>query len=255
MSPFQESRTLTSFRRLSLDSLGALSEMKGKLKGGVIVCLGTGPSIAKTDLGLLDGANVLFLNNAYRLANRFQPSYAGFVLTDYLRMMELRHEVRALSGDKFCSTDRIFYPFADVSLFDRPFLFLMPRHKLLVSGRSWRVKVITPGGFSDDITAGVFMGFSVVFSAIQIGAYLGAKRIVLVGIDMDYTGGGGAAYFDPTIKDNWPTFAYETHAREHFIEVRDALSTRGRHLVNATVGGRIDVLERRNLAEALSPVD
>lgn len=244
MSDLATLETYQRFRALHRRSLPALRALAGRHRGETVYCIGTGPSLARTDLGALRGASVLLLNNAFTLAERIAARHAGVVVTDYHRMSELRHRLRAFVGERYCSTDRIGEANAAVEMFGPPFHFILPRHRWLAEGTRFRLRVVNDRGFSADLAAGLFLGFSVVFSAIQIAAHLGARRIVIVGIDMDYS---GRAYFDPAIRDNWPVFNYEQHARAHFIEMRDQLAGRGIELLNGTVGGRVDVLPRVEL--------
>jgi hypothetical protein len=228
-------------------SMQHLVRLRGSLAGQTVFCLGTGPSLNRTDLAPLAGRPVIFLNNAFRLAPDVRPSHPVFLCTDFLRLREIRPEIVPMQGLKVCSSDRVMMPRLPVDLYAQPFNFVMPKLAWVVDRKQVRPKVILHG-FSDDLAQGLYLGHSVVFSAIQLAAYLGATRIALVGIDMDYTSPGGS-YFDPTVRDNWSRFNYDTEGRDHFVLVRDTLLNKGVTLVNSTVGGRIDVLPRLPLGD------
>jgi hypothetical protein len=105
-------------------------------------------------------------------------------------------------------------------------------------------------GFSHDITKNIYLGHSVIFSAIQIASFLGAKRTICLGIDMNYSGNHN--YFDAAIpRGAWDGFDYEIHGRKMFEHFRFQYESMGKQLINATPGGKVDVLERLVLEAAL----
>ena len=107
--------------------------------------------------------------------------------------------------------------------------------------------------FSEDISKGVYEGFTVTYMAIQIAVYMGFKEIVLLGVDHNYSmtmmPDGTVAkqqdiddYFSKNDRNlNIPqlyktTLAYQVakkYADEHGIKI-----------YNATRGGKLEVFER-----------
>ena len=48
--------------------------------------------------------------------------------------------------------------------------------------------------FFDGHHTRIYVGYSVIFHAIQIACYLGARRVVMLGVDMNYTGNPAKDY-------------------------------------------------------------
>lgn len=246
-------RTYLELRRLHRRSMAALEQWRGRLAGRTVFLLGTGPSLVRTPVERMRGEPVIFLNNAYKLRDRVGADCPVYLCTDFLRLREIRPDLEALPGLKLCSTDRVAAPGLPIDLYQPPLHFLMPKVAWLPEPGRVRPHVMLHG-FEPDLRRGLYLGHSVVFSAIQVAHFLGASRVVLVGIDMDYAAPGGS-YYDPTVRDNWTPFTYEAHARDHLVLARDALAARGSALLNATVGGRIDVLPRIVLQHCVAPPD
>lgn len=210
-----------------------------------IYCIGNGPSLKNQDLAALDGQFCLLTNRAYQLLDRFNPSESFTVFSDIERILEVVPNLK-----KARPLERILF---SVNRLDRSALqcaellssgcFLMPKAVLYTNRVFPRVRVDLADGFSGNIESGLYTGHSVIFTAIQIAAALGARRIVCLGIDMNYSGDPGKDYLVPGVT-NLFNFNYEVHARDMFIFQRDALLARGVKLLNATPGGRVDVLER-----------
>lgn len=228
-----------------LYSYGAMSKLskrkivsyKNSFKDQNIYIVGTGPSILDTDLSRLEDKIVIFLNNAFRLTSEFSPKNAFVVISDHLRAMELRTEIERRSIETFVTTDKVLNNAVDPRIFQKPYIFLMPKLNTKTNGE---FQFSAAFGFSDDIQTGVYLGKSVVFPAIQVAYFLGASTISLVGVDM--TLGRNAKYYDPRIGSNWGGFSYAKDGRPHFEVILNCLRERGRFIENLTVGGALDVL-------------
>ena len=61
-------------------------------------------------------------------------------------------------------------------------LYLMPAYKWQRNAGIIQPQVLFSTGFSRDITHRIYLGYSVIFRAIQIACYLGARRVVMVGV-------------------------------------------------------------------------
>ncbi len=225
------------YRRLVVESAERISALEGIAVGEEVYVIGSSPSIRTTDLSHLDGATVVFLNNAISLLDNFAPARSFLMISDHLRAIELRKECFARSITCIATTDKVLNPTVSPLIFGDPYLFVMPR---FVTRPNGDLQISAAFGFSDDPKKGLYLGKSVAFPAIQMAWYLGAKTISLVGIDM--TIGAKASYFDKSITSNWSAFDYARDGRPHFAVMRDCLRTRGCILQNLSCGGTLDVL-------------
>lgn len=228
---------LSKYRVLARRSRSAIKDLRGSAQGEEVFILGTGPSIVDTDLSRLEGSRVLLLNNAISLLEQLKPAQAHVVLSDHLRAIELRREIVDRGLDCIATTDKVLNHNVDPEIFREPYRFIMPR---LVSAPSGGVLVSQAQNFSDDLQKGVFLGKSVVFPAIQLAYFMGARAITLVGVDM--TLGRNVAYFDPQMISHWTAFEYSRDGRPHFLHMASVLRARSILLTNATVGGALDAL-------------
>lgn len=230
-------RIYQQYRALAVQAKPRLRSIKGSALQQEVFILGSGPSILNTDLHKLDGATVVFLNNAISLANQFTPKRSYVVVSDHLRALELRQGLHCSGAECIATTDKIFNAAVAPTLFAAPFLFVMPK---ITDTSNGSVHISHAPGFSDDLDSGVYLGKSVVFPAIQFAYFLGASQITLVGVDM--TIGKDAKYFSNTIRSNWSDFDYKRDGRLHFMRTAESLRLRGVTLQNATVGGALDAL-------------
>ncbi|MGZ8991806.1 MAG: hypothetical protein ACXW23_18010 [Telluria sp.] len=233
--------TWARYRAFARQSNAALTAMKDCWSGEDVYCVGTGPSINETDLKKLDGKRVIFLNNAFTLLSEFEPNDPVCMITDDLRAMELRG---ALSRQKIrvvCSTDRVLNPDVDPSIFRAPFTFVMPKLDVSTTSRHVNMAISTKMSLSADLQSGVYLGKSVLFPAIQLAAYMGARSIVLVGIDMNMNQG---VYFSSAIRGNWSGFDYPRDGEPYLENLHEFLLSRSINLINASQGGIVEAIPR-----------
>jgi hypothetical protein len=231
------------------------SNLRGRWKGQTVFCLGNGPSLNMMDLSLLNGKNVIGTNKAYKLLGKFTPECFDLVIQDSGRLKEIQDELllqQLPNGVIWLSSHDEFkqhHPFSRASHKAQPFapvasFWPLPTEVWYDEKTHRFYSRLQPPtiGFSSNIWEGLFLGYSVIFSAIQLAYIGGAKNIVCLGIDMDYVSKG--ASFDPKSKLIWLDFSYETHCLEMMCHFRDFLLAKNIKLWNATIGGRVHELPR-----------
>ena len=238
-----------------------LLELRNIHAGRKAFILGNAPSVAKMDLPRLENHITFAVNSAYHLFDKM-----GFVspytcVSDRIRWHELKKDgiLEASSGSRFfycddweCPTPAGIFSEEElerITLVDQ--LYWVPK-----ALRSWapvrnRAGMFTYARlrkkqFSHDVTEGVCIGNSVIFMATQMAAWMGCNPIVLIGVEMNYD--QPQAHFHG--KKIWtPPMSYEKDARPWFVLFRKALESRGIRWINATVGGKVDDLNRMEFEE------
>ena len=254
--------TLFEWAYLAAKSNRIRRPMRNQWKNQTAVCVGNGPSIATTELGLLNNQYVIGTNRAYLLLKSFRPKAFHLVVQDNHRLKELGPELASASfplhiGNCYFTPEWAIAPW--IAQKKRPPLVYLPKLKWH-SGtddpnvqedpkdKALRFEATFEPGFSSEPSQGLFYGFSVIFSAIQLAAYFGAKKIVCIGIDMSYDNG---INFVNGVTNVFPTFNYKMHGEPMFQLLANELEKRGVELVNATVGGAVDCIQRQSLSDAL----
>lgn len=227
-----------------------LRALKNKYAGETIFCVGLGSSLASQDLSLLNGQIVLGTNGAFQLLEQFQPSAYFNVLQDCRRFDQFAPVVKDRPEKSFvlCFLDPD-YSIKFTSFVDK-FLYIMPVFSWIPS--DYAIKPLRwplderKFEFSDNIEKCAATGCSVIFGAMQIAYYLGAKRIVLLGVDMNYTGDVNKDY---AVKGavHIASINYERDAKPMFENFLSELNKRGVELINSTAGGKLDCVPRQTL--------
>lgn len=237
--------------KLANKSAPAISHLKNKFKNETIICVGNGPSILNTDIIKLNGKLVIGVNMAYQLLRQINPKEFFLVVQDAQRFDVIKNDLDCGNYNLFVSNCHFHYgvgPPIWLNPITRNHYVFMPYAGWVWKDNAFYFESDFSTGFSDSPQKYLYCGYSVIFSAIQIAAFMGAKKIVCIGIDMDYS---GPVSFFPGVKNIWPDFDYELHAKDMFIFLRDYLKAKGVDLINSTPQGKVDVLDRKPLADIL----
>jgi hypothetical protein len=223
-----------------------LRSMKDKFAGCRCIVMGNGPSLRKTNLALLKDEFTFGLNRIYLLfeelgfetdflcsINRFQFQYYG-------------KEMSSVKGLKIFN-----WVFRKYAGFDERTVLLSPKLSPNMNGHILN-------GYSTNIG-------TVTNLALETAFFLGFSEVALIGVDFSFveTGTPNAAvvlngadqnhftpnYYEPGIV--WQLPDYETQ-RRGFRAARKLFDENGRKIVDATVGGKLDVFPKVNFEEYLS---
>ncbi|MFT3829174.1 MAG: hypothetical protein QM691_05635 [Opitutaceae bacterium] len=239
---------LAAYRRLVRRDGDYLQSLAGCCRGETLFCLGNGPSLARQDPELLAGTNVISTNQGYRFLRNSKTLRTWHLVTDTTRFREVGPELGDGCHPAFCAPYRLSAEWLELAGRWPNFRVLPTTQFVQWTGETWELA-------ARDTPLCAFRlphelehcGFSVIFAAIQLAVYLGARRVVLLGVDMDYS--GGHSHFVPGVSHLNPSYEYETHARSALVHFRKTLAAMGCELLNATDGGRVDVLERISFAD------
>lgn len=223
-------------------SVRSLRTYRGRHSGGRCFILGNGPSLNKMDLSPLESELTFGLNRIYMMFEKlgFSTSYVVSVNDAVLR--QCAPEIQALRVPKFVS-------WRSRSFFDAQAQVIFLRS-------------ISERRFSTDPAAwGVWEGATVTFVAMQLAFYMGFKEIILIGVDHNFSTKGPANqlvtsrgddpnHFDP----NYFGKGFKWHLPDLYLSevayrlAKNHYERAGRSIVDATVGGKLEVFPKVNYA-------
>jgi hypothetical protein len=236
--------------RLCRQSAHRLERLRNMHAGQTIYCVGNGPSLKQQNLDLLDGKMVLLTNRAFALLEQFSPAISYNVVGDVHGFNKMGPALITRKETTFVSAHLLIGHSLAPEYRSDKFVYLMPAHQWIRNDKSISPVVTTGLGFSRDIRQRIFWGYSVIFGAIQIACYLGAKRVVLLGVDMNYTGDASKDYaIDRNDTPNW-IMDYAIHAKPMFEYFVKRMNAMGVEFLNATLGGKLDCVPRVDLEAA-----
>ncbi|MBN2044473.1 MAG: DUF115 domain-containing protein [Anaerolineales bacterium] len=227
--------TFHPWRRFSIQQLGAYQD---KHKGERCVIIGNGPSLKHTDVSKIKDEYTFGMNRIYLAFPEwgFETSY--FVSINDLVIEQCAGEIRALRMPKFLSwhSHPHIAPAADLM-----FLYTTyydPKFATDVRGRLWE-------------------GATVTYVAMQLAYYMGFEEVVLIGVDHSFkqkgepnktviSEGDDESHFDPKYFGKgfrWQLPDLET-SELAYRRARQVYEAAGRRIVDATVGGKLDVFPK-----------
>lgn len=240
-----------------------LAALKNRHRGQRAFILGNGPSIKRMDLRPLADEITFAVNSTFRLYPDcgWVAPYTCF--SDRVRWSETgAAALEASPGSQFFYADDWEVPsphtlftgaqLERIILLDRAYRLPRFLHRLMfVADRAGTVTYLafTRKQFSSDPAKGVCLGNSVIFLAAQIAVHLGCNPVILLGVDMDYT--GPVKHFHES-KVWTPPTDYERDAKPWFVRFRDDMAALGVEFLNGTDGGRIDCLRRVDFKHLVS---
>lgn len=218
--------------------------------GKRIFIVGNGPSLRAKDLELLHKNHEICFafNNIHMIFDRtnWRPDYYGIV--DFYGFLLNKERLKEIPG-KHLLWD-IFRPLMSCEEADAAenYFFHYERAGFTTSMPE----------FSDDITKGVYLGYSSVYDiGFQFAAYMGAKEIYLLGVDHNYPdlkgheGNHFEGYLEPGERrlEFFPMEnikkGYEAENVElSFMKAKQFAKAHGFKIYNATRGGKLEVFER-----------
>lgn len=243
--PYKHSLGSDHFKNYRDQTLG---QYKNLHQGSTCVIIGNGPSLMKTDFGLLDGVVTIGLNKIFKLFERtdFRPTY----MCSYIK------DVVSQCLDEFIS-------FTDVPLFvAHECLDILPPNYS-------HVHYFGPHkqhSFSTNPINEICCGYTVSYIAMQLAYYMGFKRVVLIGMDHDFAGYDGEGdqfmridkarpmHFDPEYFSSgqfWQTPNYKM-MENSFRFAKNIFENDSREIIDATIDGKLTVYPKMTLVEALA---
>ncbi|MEO0954444.1 MAG: 6-hydroxymethylpterin diphosphokinase MptE-like protein [Pseudomonadota bacterium] len=218
--------------------------------------VGNGPSLNKTDLSQLEGEVTFCVNGFFLKMPELNWTPTFYVVEDHLVAEDRADAINAIDGPT-----KLFPAYLAYCLDEGPNTIFF----------NHRGRISYPDGFdfSKDASRVTYTGCTVTFTCMQLAHYMGFREIYLIGVDASYeipddakandsygTGildmdsddpnhfhpdyfGKGFRWHDPQVEKMIDAY---TEARR----VTDGLS---RPIYNATLGGALEVFERRSYSD------
>jgi len=221
----------------------ALKKFKDIHKGERCFIIGTGPSLNKTNLSLIRDEIIFGVNTLYTGLEKFKIKCKYYAVSDY--MVWENHYQNILGLDTI-----LFLSSGAADLYFRSGRHVGDRQKAEVYIIRELERIWTAGDISKDITRGVYIGETIIIDiCLQVAYYMGFDKVYLLGCDCDYS---GLHRFDGSITDNmggrgvlddWSDIFYG------YTICKRAFEADGREIINATVGGKLEVFKRERLED------
>jgi GT2 family glycosyltransferase len=251
------------------DNRRKLRDLRGLHDGETCVIIGNGPSLNQIDLSLLRGTATFGVNSIFLADDRLPEPLTYYVVEDTAvfednvdRIKEYHAGTKlfpSIYASRFSSEDR-----GDNTIF-----FRMNQGFYGRSGPDGRAtRTLGFPRFSMDASERLFCGQSVTIINLQLAHWMGFKRVVLIGMDFSYTIPDDAErtgdrilsksddpnHFHPDYFGTGKTWKNPKLDRVlisyHLVD--EIYRATGREIINATVGGALNLFPRMPLEQALA---
>ncbi|WKZ36429.1 MAG: DUF115 domain-containing protein [Anaerolineales bacterium] len=224
------------------ESIRRLAELKDVHQGKRAFVIGNGPSLRQTDLSKLKNEFTFGMNRIYLLFPELGFTTTYFCSINDLVIEQFAEDILALPMPKFLAwrSHRHF----DSGL-------PIPRIPAFV------YTSYTGPRFSRDVRGRVWEGATVTTFALQLAFHMGFEKIILIGVDHNFTSKGGANkivvsdgddpnhvspdYFGKGVK--WQLPDLDT-SEVGYLMAREAYRSAGREVIDATVGGKLAIFPK-----------
>lgn len=220
------------------DTIRRLAELKDSKRGERCFIIGNGPSLRNTDLSRLRDENTIGMNRIYLMFPEL-----GFSTTYYLSINDLvieqcASDIQALEIPRFVSWRSHRWLKPEDDLYFLYTTYTGPKFAKNVAGRLWE-------------------GATVTYTALQVAFFLGFEKVILIGVDHSFatqgkpnttvvSEGDDPNHFSPSYFGKgfrWQLPDLETSEVAYRI-ARDDYEKSGRQVLDATVGGRLQVFPK-----------
>ncbi|MCL0036167.1 DUF115 domain-containing protein [Dehalococcoidia bacterium] len=222
-----------------------LEKLRDIHKGQRCFIIGTGPSLNNTNLSLLKDEIIFGVNTLYRGISRFGINCNYYAVSDEVAWQEHFENVLGLDTVLFLSGRAGKSYLSNVNFFQR----FKKGEPIVIRqfGPMWISK-----RFSKDLSTGAYWGSTVIIDiCLQAAYHMGFKEVYLLGCDCDYS---GAHRFDGLISERKSTPPIKgdfSRIFQSYEVCKKAYEEDGREIINATVGGKLEVFKRRKLEEII----
>ena len=239
-----------------------LARLRDLHRGETAIIIGNGPSLNKTDFALLDRAPTFGVNAIFLAEDRLPNPITYYVVEDTKVFAENTTAIKEFKVGTRLFPEIYRQHFAEDEIDQSTIFFRMNEG---FYGR--RTGNLCHPRFSVDATQRLFCGQSVTTINLQLAYWMGFKRVVLIGMDFSYQIPTDAVrrghliksmsddpnHFHPSYFGTGKTWKDPKLDRvlANYVLAKEMFEADGREIVNATVGGRLELFERMDLADAV----
>lgn len=201
-------------------------------KGERCFIIGTGPSLNKTNLSLIKDEIIFGVNTLYRGLPRFGITCRYYGVCDLAMWQENYKELLEIDTTLFLTG----LPGIDYLTHQERYQF--GRTPVVIKQHSnWA----NSKGFSKDLSEGLYEGSTVIKDGcLQVAYYMGFSQVYLVGCDCEHW----ESHFDGS-RGKVDTVGAVFDA---YQVCKEAYEKDGREIINATVGGKLELFRREKLS-------
>jgi len=211
-----------------------INKFKGIHKGERCFIVGNGPSINKTNLSLIYDEIVFCVNSFYKYFNIDKFKYLHYCISDCAGLV-LNADVLSYDIPIFLGISAAEYYLRYSSKFEE--FNVKP---ILIKRRKGFKK------FSKDLRKGTFSGFTVVYDlCLQLVYYMGFSEVYLIGCDC--SDADGEHFYKDESDSNYNKNSFKYIIKPSYEKSKKEFEKDGRKVYNATVGGNLEVFERKSL--------
>ena len=230
---------LHPWRRESIRRLAAFKDIH---KGQRAFIIGNGPSLRQTDLTKLKNEFTFGMNRIYLLFSELGFSTTYFCSINDLVIEQFSADILALPMPKFLAWRSHCHFSPQLPISQLP---------------TFIYSTYTGPRFSPDVRGRVWEGATVTNMALQLAFHMGFEKVILIGVDHNFTSKGDANKTVVSQGDDPNHFAPNYFAKGFkwqlpdldtseigYTLARDAYQKAGREVLDATVGGKLTIFPK-----------
>jgi len=226
-----------------------IKKLKDIHKGERCFLIGTGPSLNKTDFSLIQDEVLFGVNRLYEGFDRFNIRCRYMALGDEQLFDDIYRHFLSLDSHLFICSKA-----------GRHFLKKEGYYKSFIKSDFDVIRSLghLQPGYSLDISKGIGGSATIITESLQIIMYMGFKEVYLLGCDCDYSGvhqfhGGKNKHVEKDEKvDSYVSSMKPIYQMfDAYKIIKKQFENNNRHIYNSTVGGKLEVFERKSLEEII----
>jgi len=234
-----------------------LKKLKDIHKGQRCFIIGTGPSLNQTNLSLIKDEIIFGVNTLYAGLTKFGITCDYYAVSDGIMWRKHIKDILGVDATLFLGAWAGREYLQDLGLF-RKYKMNKP---FVVRQLGW---IQDSSCFSRDISRGHYVGTTVIIDmCLQVAYYMGFKEVYLLGCDCDNS---GPLHFskaaDPLNADGMEKLRLVNPSHILFTDdwsrtfkayemCKKVYEADGREIINATVGGKLEVFKRKRLEDVI----